>query len=107
MKTIRPFKFSQPIHGVQVKPLSESGKEVAIRYNGLLAASGATDIYIHYGYGEADKWEDVADMHLERSCEGWESSVSMDDKRQLNFCFRDSANNWDNNNGLNWIYRIS
>lgn len=107
MKTIRPFKFSQPIHGVQVKPLSESGMDVAIRYNGLLVNSGATDVYMHYGYGEADRWEDVGDMHLERSLEGWESSVAMHDKRQLNFCFRDSADNWDNNNGLNWIYRIS
>lgn len=107
MKSIKPFKFSQSIHGVQVKPLSESGKDVAVRYNGLLAASGAGDLYMHYGFGEADSWESTGELHLERTHEGWESSISLHDKRQLNFCFHDSASNWDNNSGLNWIYRIS
>lgn len=107
MKTIKPFKFSQAINGVQVKPLNESGREVAVRYNGLLAASGAVDIYMHYGYGESDSWSGMGDLHLERSAEGWESSAAMHDNRQLNFCFRDGARNWDNNNGQNWIYRIS
>ncbi|MFZ5634606.1 MAG: carbohydrate-binding protein [Bacillota bacterium] len=107
MKTIKPFKFSQAIHGVQVKPLNESGRDVRIRYNGLLAASGAADVFMHYGFGESDNWASVGDMHLERTYEGWESTVAMHDNKQLNFCFRDSAHNWDNNNGLNWIYRIS
>ncbi len=107
MKTIRPLKFSHAIHGVQVKPLNESGREVAIRYNGLLASSGAGQIYIHFGFGEAQDWVDVTDLHLERTPDGWESSVSMHDNRQLNFCFRDGIFNWDNNGGLNWIYRIS
>ncbi|MCL6478274.1 MAG: hypothetical protein K6T65_07635 [Peptococcaceae bacterium] len=107
MKTIKPFKFSQAIHGVQVKPLSESGRDVRIRYNGLLAASGAADVYMHYGFGGSDNWVNVGDMHLERTGEGWESTVAMHDNNQLNFCFRDGAYNWDNNNGLNWIYRIS
>jgi large subunit ribosomal protein L9 len=26
---------------------------------------------------------------------------------QLNFCFKDSMENWDNNDGVNWTYRIS
>lgn len=107
MKSIRPFKFSHAIHGVQVKPLSESGRDLAIRYNGLLAASGADQVYLHFGFGDADDWVNIGDLGLERTFDGWESSVSLHDNRQLNFCFRDSANNWDNNNGLNWIYRIS
>jgi len=107
MKNIKPFKFSQAIHGVQVKPVSESGKDVAVLYNGLLAASGAADITMHYGYGDAENWSEVGDAGLERSFEGWVSTVSMQDNKQLNFCFRDGAFNWDNNNGLNWIYRIS
>lgn len=106
MKTIRPFNFSQEIHGVQVKPMTESGREVTIRYKGLLAGSGAADITLHYGFGDTVDWRDIGDMVMESTPEGWESSVSMSDN-QLNFCFHDSAFNWDNNNGLNWIYRIS
>lgn len=106
MKTIKPFNFSQEIHGVQVKPLSESGMEVKIRYNGLLVNSGASDVSMHYGFGEPDSWRSVDTANMERSTEGFETSVSMAEN-QLNFCFRDAVSNWDNNNGLNWIYRIS
>ncbi|KJS03828.1 MAG: hypothetical protein VR68_00505 [Peptococcaceae bacterium BRH_c4a] len=106
MKTINPFSFSQEIHGVQVKPLSESGLEVKIRYNGLLVSSGASDVLMHYGFGEPDSWRSVGNADMERSAEGFETSVSMVEN-QLNFCFRDAVSNWDNNNGLNWIYRIS
>lgn len=107
MKSIKPFKFSQAINGVQVKPLTESGRDLAVRYNGLLASSDAGDIYMHYGYGDSEDWANVGDMNLNRSFEGWETSITMQEGRQLNFCFRDSAENWDNNGGLNWIYRIS
>ncbi|MFZ5651251.1 MAG: carbohydrate-binding protein [Bacillota bacterium] len=106
MKTIKPFNFSQEIHGVQVKPMSESGREVRIRYKGILDGSGATEITLHYGFGDSLEWRGIGDATMEKTPEGWESSVSMEDN-QLNFCFRDSAFNWDNNSGLNWIYRIS
>lgn len=106
MKSIKPFAFSQEIHGVQVKPLTESGRDVRIRYRGLLAATGPSDVVIHFGFGDTHEWRDVGDLRMERTQEGWESSVSMAEN-QLNFCFRDSAFNWDNNSGLNWIYRIS
>jgi hypothetical protein len=106
MESIKPFQFSQQIHGVSVKPLSDSGKEVRIRYNGLLSASGADRVFMHFGFGDREGWQNVASRVMDRTFEGWEASVSMQDS-QLNFCFRDTAQNWDNNNGLNWIYRIS
>lgn len=106
MDTIRPHTFSQPIHGVQVKPLTEDGKEVMVRYNGLLTNSGAQDIMVHYGFGESAQWRMVGETPMERTQEGWVKPISMKDS-QMNFCFRDGAHNWDNNNGLNWIYRIS
>jgi len=106
MDLIKPFQFSQQIHGVQVKPLVESGKEVRILYNGPLSSSGAENVELHYGFGYSGNWDNVHDLGMERSQEGWEVSVSMIEN-QLNFCFRDSAFKWDNNNGLNWIYRIS
>ncbi|MFZ5643996.1 MAG: carbohydrate-binding protein [Bacillota bacterium] len=106
MKPIKPFHFSQEIHGVSVKPLTENGKEVRIKYKGLLASSGATDVVCHYGFGEVGKWQSIGNANMERTFDGWETSVSMQDT-QLNFCFRDIADNWDNNNGLNWIYKLS
>lgn len=106
MKSIKPYKYSPAIHGVQVKPLTESGKKLSVRYDGLLSNSGATGIFVHYGFGESVGWKEVGEQQMERSTEGWETSISVQDD-QLNFCFRDSAFNWDNNNGFNWIYKIS
>lgn len=107
MKNIKPFTFSRAINGVQVKPLEESGQRVRIRYNGLLPALGSTAIVMHYGFGQSDRWSDVDNADLEKTPEGWESTIVLKNNKQLNFCFRDSAFNWDNNSGHNWVYRIT
>jgi len=106
MDTLQPYNFSAPIQGVQVKPMSEDGTIVRIRYNGLLKESGADQIWMHMGFGNIDDWKNIKDISMERTAAGWEQTVKMED-RQLNFCFKDSVDNWDNNNGMNWIYRIS
>ncbi|SFR06499.1 carbohydrate-binding protein [Desulfoscipio geothermicus] len=106
MSTLSPFTFSAPIQGVQVKPLTQDGKQIRIRYNGLLNQSGAEQIFLHGGFGEDKEWQEVKDYLMEKTSEGWEQTIDIQD-RQFNFCFRDNAHNWDNNNGVNWIYRIT
>ncbi|MFZ5595623.1 MAG: hypothetical protein ACOY31_01265 [Bacillota bacterium] len=106
MKTIKPYKFSREINGVQVKPLHESGMEVKIRYNGILSGSETAPLIMHYGFGDSTEWRQTGDISMEKTLEGWETDIKMEDK-QLNFCFHDFSYNWDNNNGYNWIYRIS
>ena len=41
MNSIKPFRYSEPIRGVQVKPLTEDGKKISILYKGLLSEKGA------------------------------------------------------------------
>jgi len=105
-KTLNAFTFSAPIQGVQVKPLKQDGKEIAIRYNGMLNQNGARQVWLHGGFGEGNEWQEVKDYLMQRTEEGWEQTVDIKDS-QLNFCFRDDAQNWDNNSGVNWIYRIT
>lgn len=106
MSTLSPFTFSAPIQGVQVKPLTQDGQQIVIRYNGLLRDQGARQVWLHGGSGESNAWEETKDYLMERTGEGWEQTIDLKDK-QLNFCFRDDARNWDNNNGVNWTYRIT
>ena len=101
------YEFSQSIHGVQVKPVNENGDVVAIRYNGPLTSTEAKEIFLHYSFGKPDNWSKAVDLNLNKTDHGWEASLPMDKNKQLNFCFKDSSNNWDNNNGVNWTYRIS
>jgi hypothetical protein len=83
-----------------------AGEEVAVLYYGLLHKSGADQVYLHAGYGDARNWSDVTDIRMEKTGWGWVSIVKMPDRRQFNLCFRDSASNWDNNNGINWSIQI-
>jgi len=88
--------------GVEVKP---SGfDEVNIVYNGLLSRSGADQVFLHYGLGDSRNWSNVNTIRMDKSFKGWEKSLRLQNN-EITFCFKDSANNWDNNNGFNWTIR--
>ena len=106
MSSLSAFTFSAAIQGVQVKPVTQDGQQIRIRYNGLLDQSGAKQVWLHGGLGELNEWREVKDYIMDKTSEGWEQTIDLND-RQLNFCFRDSSQNWDNNSGANWIYRIT
>lgn len=90
--------------GIEVKFLNPDKNDVAIIYNGLLTKSGATQVYLHTGFG--DRWKNVYDHRMEPTQAGWEKTIQMEGNN-LSFCFKDSANNWDNNNGQNWSFTLS
>ena len=105
MDTLRPYEFSGAIKGVQVKPLAGDGKKVRIRYNGSLVERGANEVFLNRGFGSGQEWGQVEEQPMEYAEGGFEQTVEMKNC-QMNFCFRDSTANWDNNNGQNWIYLI-
>lgn len=94
-----------PHAGIKVEPLNPDGRDVRIIYDGLLANSGAQQVYMHSGFGRRKNWEKVYDHRMEYTGHGWEKTINME-SNQLNFCFKDSASNWDNNRGENWTYMI-
>ena len=97
--------------GVYVKPTPISyGQQVTIWYSGLLARHGADQVYLHYGFGPG-VWKDVRDVPMKRvgwvgDTPLWEASLEAKGFGTLEFCFHDSADHWDNNNGHNWVYEI-
>lgn len=90
--------------GITVKFSHPDKKDVSIIYDGLLAKSGSSQVYLHTGIGE--RWEKVYDHRMEPTSAGWEKTIQMENN-SINFCFKDSANNWDNNNGQNWSFAMS
>lgn len=93
--------------GVAVDPTPITlGEEITILYYGLLQQSGAEEVYLHCGYGDADHWEDVQDIRMEKTDRGFAKKLKITKPSRFNFCFRDNAYNWDNNNGLNWSYEV-
>ncbi|MGE5585136.1 MAG: carbohydrate-binding protein [Bacillota bacterium] len=95
--------------GVYVSPTPiTAGDSVSVRYGGLLAESGADQVYLHMGYG-IGTWNRVADVPMTRTEQGvFEARVDvpMEETSRFHFCFRDNAGNWDNNDGRNWSYEI-
>lgn len=93
--------------GVVVDPTPiTAGEEITVFYNGLLAQSGAEGIYLRVGYGSAHDWEEPTESKMSRTSWGFVKTMEIPDRRRFNFCFRDNAYNWDNNNGHNWSFEI-
>ncbi len=80
------------------------GQEVRIEYRGLLAQSGADSVWMHCGF---DGWSKTQDIYMNRTPHGsFSCTAPVQGTREMNFCFKDSADHWDNNNWQNWTATI-
>lgn len=88
-------------HRVSWEPApAKSGDKVHLNYDGLLKNSGAADIYVHYGF---DGWENAQTVHMSRNYDGaFTAEIPVQGSHEVNLCFKDCSNHWDNNSGWNW-----
>lgn len=77
---------------------------VKVTYAGKLFQNGSEDVMVHYGFGE--EWEDAQDIQMQKSELGFQADIYVQPNTKLNFCFRNSAGEWDNNNGSNYAFKI-
>lgn len=81
-----------------------SGNKVQIKYYGLLKESGAEHIYLQYGF---DGWKEVKTIPMNRLPDGsFLTEIHASADREFEFCFKDCAAHWDNNNGRDWKFEI-
>ena len=79
---------------------------IKIDYSGFLAQNGAEEIYAVIGYGSNDRWEDVEHLPMKKVGEKDFELITFRKKNgNINIAFKDSANNWDNNYGNNYIFQ--
>ncbi|NLY43377.1 MAG: carbohydrate-binding protein [Clostridiaceae bacterium] len=91
-------------NGVIVEPVVvKNGDNVTITYDGLLARSGAEHVYLHIG--EGSNFTNVRDIRMEKvGDKKFKATVHVAPTSEtVNFCFKDCANNWDNNYGKNYV----
>jgi hypothetical protein len=92
-------------NGVIISPTNpHPGESVKITYNGLLPKSGAAQIFAHVGHGF--EWQHTQDMQMTRTPAGFEATLTAGNHNTLCVAFKDTANNWDNNSGLNYNFNI-
>ena len=80
-------------------------QDIVLLYKGNLFSNSLTnDVYISYGYG--NMWENKQEVKMKPSTFGYLVTVKVESGESLQFCFRDSNGNWDNNNNQNYILPI-
>ena len=78
---------------------------VKISYTGrLFSEDYQGSVYIHYGFGQ--NWDNVSELEMEKTDLGYQVEIELPDSESLNFCYRNSENVWDNNDGQNYIFPI-
>lgn len=83
--------------------LVENSK-IKVSYTGKLFQENCNQVYIHYGFGL--QWENVCETEMEKTDIGFQAEIDLPEYDTLNFCFRDENENWDNNDGQNYIFPI-
>ena len=87
-------------NGITISPANfSSGDKIKVTYTGLLSQSGANEVYAHIGWGES--WENVDDIKMSKTKTGFSTTITAYNSA-LNLCFKDTCDNWDNNNGNNY-----
>ena len=88
-------------NGITIKPATFSvGDTIKLTYTGLLSECGAEEVFAHIGWG--DSWDNLDDIKMSKTKTGFTATISVESMNQLNLCFKDAMNNWDNNNGCNY-----
>lgn len=89
-------------NGVSLSKVSDH--TIALKYDGLLAKSGAEDVYSVVGYGSNNSWENVQTIRMNRFGNSFHADVPAMHGMNINVAFKDSAENWDNNSGMNYTF---
>jgi hypothetical protein len=105
-KTTAVQKNSYISNGVYISPaIPTAGKKVKVVYDGLLAKSGAAHVYARVGFG--NKWNNLYDFPMNKTEMGFEATIPVLKSDSMNLCFKDCANNWDNNSGVNYSFTVT
>ena len=85
------------------KPLAVDST-VIITYSGKLYREHSKDVSIVYGYD--DNWDETDTVQMVETDNGFEATLTIKNYTKFNFCFSNSFNIWDNNDGNNYIASI-
>jgi len=77
---------------------------VKISYTGKFFQEESEEVYIHYGFGL--EWNGLSEIKMEKTELGFQAEILLSDEETFNFCFRNNINEWDNNEGSNYIFDI-
>ena len=77
---------------------------IKISYTGNFFQDQSTNVFISYGFG--NDWENKTDIEMIKTELGFQTEIDLPNTTQLNFCFKNEKDEWDNNNGENYIFTV-
>lgn len=77
---------------------------VKISYTGKFFQDESTNVFIRYGFG--NEWENQVEAEMVKTDLGFQIEVELQDKETFNFCIKNEKDEWDNNDGNNYIFNI-
>lgn len=83
--------------------LVENSK-IKISYTGKFFQENSEEVFIHYGFGL--NWDNLNEIKMEKTELGFQAEIDLISEETFNFCFKNSNNEWDNNNNQNYIFPI-
>lgn len=77
---------------------------VKISYTGKFFQDESTNVFIRYGFG--NEWENQVEAEMVKTDLGFQIEVELQDKETFNFCIKNEKDEWDNNDGNNYVFNI-
>ena len=83
--------------------LVENSK-VKISYTGKFFQDASEEVSIHYGFG--NNWDNINDVKMEKTDLGFQAEIQLLEGDTFNFCFKNENDEWDNNDGQNYVFNL-
>lgn len=77
---------------------------IKISYTGKFFQDSSSDVFIHYGFGT--NWENLNEVKMEKTELGFQTEIELPENDSFRFCLKNGNNEWDNNNGENYVFPI-
>ena len=77
---------------------------VKISYTGKFFQDESKEVSIRYGFGE--DWKNLVEADMIKTDLGFQKEVNLIDATTFNFCIKNEKDEWDNNDGNNYIFNI-
>ena len=77
---------------------------IKISYTGKFFQDDSSEVYLHFGFGA--NWDDLKDVKMERTELGFQVEIELPENDSLRFCLKNEKDEWDNNDGENYVFPI-
>ena len=77
---------------------------VKISYTGKFFQDTSTNVFIRYSFG--NDWDNLIEKEMVKTELGYQVEVDLIDKETFNFCIKNEKDEWDNNDGNNYVFKI-